>query len=179
MATREHSTTAPETATAQPFNIKIGRRALFAGAFAAPLIAAAPLASAAENLAAGPHDAIAEMAAVFHSVEMTTLDKDHCPIPSNEEFVSVESGLMFTLHGAWAIMTKSKPELMETAKGLMETSDEDTDGLKYMVDMFGDIRQRLLAYADMIESAETRIMTAGAAVFMEAERESAKSAGSI
>jgi hypothetical protein len=31
----------------------------------------------------------------------------------------------------------------------------------------------------MIESAETRIMTAGAAVFMEAERESARSAGSI
>jgi len=42
MATREHSTTAPESATAQPFNIKIGRRALFAGALTAPLIAAAP-----------------------------------------------------------------------------------------------------------------------------------------
>jgi hypothetical protein len=47
MAENANSTTAPETATAQPFNITIGRRALFAGALAAPLIAAAPLASAA------------------------------------------------------------------------------------------------------------------------------------
>jgi hypothetical protein len=56
MATREHSTTAPKSATAQPFNIKIGRRALFAGAIATPLIMAAPRASTAATLDDGWDD---------------------------------------------------------------------------------------------------------------------------
>jgi len=49
MADRHDSTCAPAAEAAQVLNTAVGRRALFAGALTIPLIAAAPLASAADK----------------------------------------------------------------------------------------------------------------------------------
>jgi len=65
---------------------------------------------------------------------------------------------MITVRTAWAILGKTKPELMETL-----TKIDDETGTE-MFDGFVATTERLKALLELVSVAETRLLCAGAAV---------------